>query len=130
MTDLDLAQIRQRLHDLAFAVPGIEAIDLTIAVANDVPALVADAQPLHLGVDTTRSVLEWVAEEYRRCIVSARCTHSAVQYAQVNGRAEAYRQLASRVTQATGVPCPDWEQIKRDVPADGTYATTTRKEGA
>ncbi len=66
-------------------------------------------------------VLRWAAEEYRKCIVSARCTHSSDHYAKCNGRAEAYRQLASQVAEVAGIETPDWEAIKADVPPDGIY---------
>lgn len=70
------------------------------------------------------AALAWAGDEYRQCIVAARCTTDGVYYAQVNGRAEAYRQLADLVAEATELAAPDWEGIKRSVPADGIYRTT------
>lgn len=67
------------------------------------------------------AALGWAAEEYRRCIVSARATHDDAHYERVSGRAEAYRQLADRVAEAAGLPAPDWNAIKQAVPADGVY---------
>lgn len=66
-------------------------------------------------------VLRWAAEEYRKCIVSARCTVDSGHYEKCNGRAEAYRQLANQVADATGIEAPDWEAIKVAVPPDGIY---------
>jgi hypothetical protein len=66
-------------------------------------------------------VLDWAAKEYRQCIVSARVTCDGHHYEKVNGRAEAYRQLAERVATAADLPCPNWEAIKTAVPADGIY---------
>lgn len=65
--------------------------------------------------------LDWAAEEYRRCIVSARATCDGGHYERANGRAEAYRQLADRVAAAADLPAPDWNAIKEAVPADGVY---------
>jgi hypothetical protein len=67
------------------------------------------------------AAVAWAAEEYRRCIVSARCTHDSDHYAKCNGRAEAYRQLCEQVCAAAGIEAPDWEAIKVAVPADGIY---------
>lgn len=67
------------------------------------------------------SALAWAAEEYRRCIVSARSTHDSGHYEKCNGRAEAYRQLADRVAAAAGLDGPDWNAIKEAVPPDGIY---------
>jgi len=66
-------------------------------------------------------VIRWAAEEYRKCIVSARCTTDSGHYEKCNGRAEAYRQLCAQVAQVAGVECPDWEAIKVAVPSDGIY---------
>ena len=41
-------------------------------------------------------VLRWIADEYRRCIVSARCTRDGYKYERANGRAEAYRRATDR----------------------------------
>jgi hypothetical protein len=65
--------------------------------------------------------IAWAAREYEQCIVSARVTTDSVHYATCNGRAEAYRQLCELVAEAAGVATPDWEAIKRSVPADGIY---------
>lgn len=83
---------------------------------TDVPALIAEVERLGAGVT---AALEWVATEYRQCIVSARVTCDGEHYARCNGRAEAYHQLADRVATAAGLAPPDWDQIRRDVPADG-----------
>lgn len=69
----------------------------------------------------TAAAIAWAAEKYRRCIVSARATHSGDHYAKCNGRAEAYRQLCEQVAEAAGVAAPDWNAIKEAVPADGIY---------
>ncbi len=71
--------------------------------------------------DAITDVLSWTAEEYRRCIVSARATHDGAHYDKCNGRAEAYRQLANRIAEATGMPAPDWDAIREAVPSDGIY---------
>lgn len=67
------------------------------------------------------ATIAWAAEEYRRCIVAARCTTDSNYYATCNGRAEAYRQLTDQVAEAAGLPAPDWNAIKEAVPADGIY---------
>lgn len=77
-------------------------------------------QPVERGV---QDALDWVTREYRQCIVSARCTHDSGHYERVNGRAEAYRQLGTLVATGARLPVPDWEGIKREVPADGIYRT-------
>lgn len=66
-------------------------------------------------------VIRWAAEEYRKCIVSARCTYDGGHYEKCNGRAEAYRQLCAQVAEVAGIECPDWEAIKAAVPPDGIY---------
>lgn len=66
-------------------------------------------------------VIRWATEEYRKCIVSARCTADSGHYEKCNGRAEAYRQLCAQVAAAAGLECPDWEAIKVAVPPDGIY---------
>lgn len=68
-----------------------------------------------------RAVVDWAAEEYRQCVVSARCSVDGYHYEKVNGRAEAYRQLCAQVAKAAGVAEPDWEAIKAAVPPDGIY---------
>ncbi len=72
--------------------------------------------------------LAWAADEYRRCIVAARVPHDDAYYAKVNGRAEAYRQLGTQLAAALGIPAPDWNQIKTDVPRDGIYRDKTESE--
>jgi hypothetical protein len=67
------------------------------------------------------AAVAWAAEEYRKCIVSARATHDSHHYAKCNGRAEAYRQLCTEVATAAGLDVPDWEAIKVAVPPDGIY---------
>ena len=67
------------------------------------------------------AAIAWAAEEYRRCIVSARATTDSYHYATCNGRAEAYRQLCTEAAEAAGVDAPDWEAIKAAVPPDGIY---------
>lgn len=67
------------------------------------------------------SVLAWAANEYRRCIIAARCSGSDHSYYQNNGRAEAYRQLADRLSASANLPQTDWEAIKTALPADGIY---------
>lgn len=61
------------------------------------------------------------AEDYRQCIAAARASSDPGYYEKCNGRAEAYRQAATRLAELTGVPAPDWDQIRREVPADGVY---------
>lgn len=68
-----------------------------------------------------KAAIGWIAREYRQCIVSARCSVDGYHYEKVNGRAEAYRQLCTRVAAAAGVDAPDWEAIKVAVPPDGIY---------
>lgn len=58
---------------------------------------------------------------YRQSIVAARCAMDGAYYAQCNGRAEATRQLATRMAEAAHLPAPDWDAIRRAVPADGIY---------
>jgi hypothetical protein len=67
------------------------------------------------------SSMEWVAEEYRQCIASARCTYDGGHYERVNGRAEAYRQLATKISASSGIAAPNWDAIKKAVPPDGIY---------
>ena len=66
-------------------------------------------------------VIRWAAEEYRKCIVSARRTVDGHHYEKVNGRAEAYRQLCSQIADVTGLEAPDWDAIREAVPPDGIY---------
>lgn len=73
------------------------------------------------GTADPASWMTWVAEQYRQCIVSARVTCDAGHYEKVNGRAEAYRQAAEHLAPLIGVEPPDWDAIRRDVPADGIY---------
>jgi folate-dependent tRNA-U54 methylase TrmFO/GidA len=63
----------------------------------------------------------WAAEEYRKCIVSARVTTDGHHYAQCNGRAEAYRQLCDEMTKAAGLKPVNWDAIRTAVPRDGIY---------
>jgi len=75
--------------------------------------------------DTTLADIQAAINEaatfYRQCIVAARCTTDATYYAQCNGRAEATRQTATRMAQVAHLPVPDWDAIRREVPADGIY---------
>jgi hypothetical protein len=75
--------------------------------------------------DTTLAALQAAiteaADYYRQCIVAARCTTDTAYYAQCNGRAEATRQTTTRMAEAAGLPAPDWDAIRRAVPADGIY---------
>ena len=87
-----------------------------------------DLPPVTFGIKVTEA-LDWAAEEYRRCIVSARATTDGYHYAKCNGRAEAYRQLASRVAVAAGLAPPDWGAIREAVPADGIYRREVRDGG-
>ncbi|GAA2608395.1 hypothetical protein GCM10010399_44040 [Dactylosporangium fulvum] len=61
------------------------------------------------------------AEEYRQQIVAARCSMGNYDYAKNNGRAEATRETTTRMAEAAGLPVPDWDAIRRAVPADGIY---------
>lgn len=70
-----------------------------------------------------QAALDWIAGEYRQCIVAARCTVDGYYYERVAGRAEAYRQASDHVTAALGIPPTDWDGIKEAVPADGIYRT-------
>jgi hypothetical protein len=85
---------------------------------TDVPILVAEIKRLHAAL---ASAMQGAARDYRQCIVSARATSDGGHYEKCNGRAEAYRQAATRLAELTGVAAPDWDQIRRDVPADGIY---------
>jgi hypothetical protein len=67
--------------------------------------------------------MQRAAEDYRQCIVSARATSDGGHYEKCNGRAEAYRQAATRLGELAGVAVPDWDQIRREVPHDGVYRT-------
>lgn len=67
------------------------------------------------------AVIRWAAEEYRKCIVSARATTDGGHYEKCNGRAEAYRQLCNQVAEVAGLDAPDWNAIKVAVPPDGIY---------
>lgn len=88
---------------------------------EDVPALYAEIERLRAALVTA---MEGAERDYRQCIVSARATRDEGHYEKCNGRAEAYRQAATRLAELTGVMAPDWEQIRRDVPADGIYRAT------
>ena len=67
------------------------------------------------------AVIRWAAEEYRKCIVSARATYDGGHYEKCNGRAEAYRQLTNQVAEVAGLDAPDWEAIKVTITADRIY---------
>jgi hypothetical protein len=67
------------------------------------------------------SVLTSAATAYGKCLVSARASRTDVDYARYNGRAAAYRQLADELADAACLPRPDWETIKKSVPADGIH---------
>jgi hypothetical protein len=67
------------------------------------------------------SALTWATGQYKQCIISARATTDGAHYEKCNGRAEAYRQLATLVAEASGVAIPDWNGIKTAVPPDGIY---------
>jgi hypothetical protein len=75
--------------------------------------------------DTTladiQAAINEAADFYRQCIVAARCTTNGYYYEQCNGRAEATRQVATRMAEAAHLPVPDWDAIRREVPADGIY---------
>ena len=70
-------------------------------------------------VVTLAGVMTWIGREYRQCVAAARTTHNDDYYAMCNGRAEAYRQAAQELSRVTGVPCPDWDRIRTEVPRDG-----------
>jgi hypothetical protein len=72
------------------------------------------------------AAMEGAEQDYRQCIVAARATVDGGHYEKCNGRAEAYRQAATRLAELTGVPAPDWDQIRREVPADGIYRDGVR----
>ena len=96
--------------------------DFIAAARQDIPALLDEIDLLN---STLHAVLMGVAEDYRQCIAAARATaRGEYYYAKVNGRAEAYRQAATRLAEATGLPIPDWDRIRREVPADGVYRAT------
>lgn len=87
-------------------------------LAEQVSALQAERGTRHTDL---KAAIQWTAEEYRKCIVSARCTSDGGHYEKCNGRAEAYRQLCAQVAAAAGIEPPDWEAIKAAVPPDGIY---------
>lgn len=66
------------------------------------------------------------AEGYRQQIVAARCSTSSEDYAKNNGRAEATRQVTTDMARVVSLPCPDWDAIRRAVPADGIYRAVSR----
>lgn len=148
MSDLDLSPIRERFNRRAMVGRGFgyDPVVAAGASADDVPALIAEVERLRAALLEEQTVhaktfdnfeafaesslehtvginaaLGWAEHEYRQCIVAARCTTDSTYYAQVNGRAEAYRQLADQVAHAAGVRAPDWDQIRREVPRDGIY---------
>ncbi|GLY08294.1 hypothetical protein [Actinoplanes sp. NBRC 101535] len=67
------------------------------------------------------AVLAWARNEYKLNLIAARCTTSRFMYAICNGRLEGIRQVTNQLTTTAGLTPVDWEQIKRDVPADGMY---------
>lgn len=88
---------------------------------TDVPALLAHIDLLN---STLHAVLRGAAEDYRQCIVAARASGDPNYYEKCNGRAEAYRQAATHLAEKTGLPVPDWDRIRREVPADGVYRSS------
>lgn len=90
--------------------------------ADDVPALLDE---IDRQISTLHGVLMGAAEDYRQCIVAARASMSDADYQRCNGRAEAYRQAATRLAESSGLPIPDWDRIRREVPADGVYRQAT-----
>lgn len=88
------------------------------AARTDVPALLDE---IDRQMSTLHAVLMGAAEDYRQCIVAARASMSDADYQRCNGRAEAYRQAATRLAESSGLPIPDWDRIRREVPADGVY---------
>jgi hypothetical protein len=97
---------------------------------NTAASMLADA--IVRAATTTNPLagtLAWAAEEYRRCIVSARASCDGGHYEKCNGRAEAYRQLADRAAAAAGLPAPDWDAIRAAVPADGVYRSESTARG-
>jgi hypothetical protein len=74
-----------------------------------------------VSVEKIAEVSAWAAEEYRKCIVSARVTTDGGHYEKCNGRAEAYRQLCDEMTKAAGLNPVDWNGIREAVPSDGIY---------
>lgn len=92
------------------------------AARTDVPALLEE---IDRQISTLHAVLMGAAEDYRQCIVAARASMSDADYQRCNGRAEAYRQAATRLAESSGLPIPDWDRIRREVPADGVYRQAT-----
>lgn len=87
-------------------------------LAERVSALQAERGTRHTDL---KAAIQWAANQYRQCIVSARATTDGGHYEKCNGRAEAYRQLCAQVAEAAGIAVPDWEAIKAAVPPDGIY---------
>jgi hypothetical protein len=104
-----------------------EISELTMATAEFFTHAREDVLAMEAEVTRLRSALaeamRGAAEDYRQCIVSARATSDGGHYEKCNGRAEAYRQAATRLGELAGVPLPDWDQIRREVPHDGVYRT-------
>lgn len=69
--------------------------------------------------DAVMHMLAMAPDEYRLCIIAARCSVSSENYAKNNGRAEMIRTFATGLAERAGLPVADWEQIKQGVPSDG-----------
>lgn len=90
-------------------------------LARDVLALldvVGDLRKVEIAVLDT---LALAPNEYAQCIIAARVAVTDTDYAKNNGRAEMIRVFATGLADRAGIPVTDWEQIKRNVPADGVY---------
>jgi hypothetical protein len=73
--------------------------------------------------DAVLHVLGLAPVEYRQRIVAARGAGPGADtdYWRWCGQAEAIRQTIDALASRAGFDAPDWEQIKRGVPADGIY---------
>lgn len=73
--------------------------------------------------EAVQHVLALAPDEYRQRIVAARAAgaDADADYWRWCGQAEAIRQTVDALATRAGIAAPGWEQIKRDVPADGVY---------
>ena len=88
---------------------------------TDVTDLLAEVERYETAV---LHMLALAPDEYRQAITAARSAGSSDDYAKNNGRAEMIRIFATGLAERAGLPVPDWEQIKQNIPADGVHQTT------
>lgn len=71
-------------------------------------------------------MLALAPDEYRQCITAARASMTDHDYGKNNGRAEMIRVFTDGLASRAGLPAPDWELIKTQVPSDGVYRDGAR----